>query len=266
MSVDEGLLHAWIDGQLPPDETARVERLVAEDPEWSAAAAEARGLLAGASRVLAALDAAPSAAPVPVPVRRGGSVRRVPMWLRVAAGIVLVVGVGSVVWERTPRPLEESVPAVVEAPEPVVLVDSMPVVAAREKVEPVAPSVAAPPVAAPVAAPPVAAPPAAAPAMAARSLAVVQSAERVARADVGSAICVQRMGAPGADADTTRLRVTVWELAPDSTVRAAWEEREGRVDFNGRLHGDTLRGSSTVGAEALRRPPRSDSLLRVPCG
>ena len=29
--VDEGLIHAWLDGQLPPAEAARVEQLVATD-------------------------------------------------------------------------------------------------------------------------------------------------------------------------------------------------------------------------------------------
>ena len=53
---DEGLLHAWLDGELEAEEAARVERLVAEDAEWSAAAAEARGLIAASSRILGKLD------------------------------------------------------------------------------------------------------------------------------------------------------------------------------------------------------------------
>ena len=46
---DEGLIHAWLDGELDPAEAARVEALVAADPEWSAAAAEARGLIAASA-------------------------------------------------------------------------------------------------------------------------------------------------------------------------------------------------------------------------
>lgn len=112
---DEGLIHAWLDGELDADEAARVERLVAEDAEWGAAAAEARGVIAASSRILGALDlvagdvipgggsAAPSSrsdaatrgasasvAPRVVPIARG---RRVPTWLRAAAGLVLVAGV-----------------------------------------------------------------------------------------------------------------------------------------------------------------------------
>ena len=56
---DEGLIHAWLDGELSPDEAARVARLVDEDPEWAAAAGEARGLIAASSRILGALDVVP---------------------------------------------------------------------------------------------------------------------------------------------------------------------------------------------------------------
>ena len=59
--VDEGLIHAWLEDQLPPDEAARVEQLVATDAAWGAAAAEARGLIAATARVIGALDSAPSA-------------------------------------------------------------------------------------------------------------------------------------------------------------------------------------------------------------
>lgn len=104
---DEGLIHAWLDGELDAAEAARVAQLVAEDAEWGAAAAEARGLIAASSRILGALDvvagdvipgggrAAPAhdtpriPAPQVAPRRRG-----MPTWLRVAAGAVLVAGVG----------------------------------------------------------------------------------------------------------------------------------------------------------------------------
>jgi hypothetical protein len=107
--VDEGLIHAWLDGQLPADDASRVERLVASDAEWAAAAAEARGLVAGASRILGALDHVPSA-------YAGGhlernaphrpSVSRVSWgapWVRAAAAVVLVAGISSVVWMRMPQ-------------------------------------------------------------------------------------------------------------------------------------------------------------------
>jgi anti-sigma factor RsiW len=43
---DESLLHAWLDGELDAADVRRVEALVASDPAWAAAAAEARGLVA----------------------------------------------------------------------------------------------------------------------------------------------------------------------------------------------------------------------------
>lgn len=56
---DEGLIHAWLDGELDAEEAARVERLVAEDAAWAAAAAEARGLIAASARILSHLDSVP---------------------------------------------------------------------------------------------------------------------------------------------------------------------------------------------------------------
>lgn len=104
---DEGMIHAWLDGELPPEEAARVERLVAEDAEWAAAAAEARGLIAASSRILGALDVVPGdvipkgsrAAPAPGPVRVEKPRARftVRPWMRAAAGIVVVVGT-ALIW------------------------------------------------------------------------------------------------------------------------------------------------------------------------
>lgn len=99
---DEGLIHAWLDGELSPDEAARVERLVREDAEWAAAAAEARGLIAASSRILGALDVVPGdvipagsrATPAAGKPRLQFAVRP---WMRAAAGIVLVLGTYAVV-------------------------------------------------------------------------------------------------------------------------------------------------------------------------
>ena len=94
--VDEGLIHAWLDGQLSGEEAERVSRLVATDPVWGAAAAEARGLIAGSSRVLSALDDVPHVrdAVHSAPIRR--SLWRAP-WLRAAAGVVFVAGITGLV-------------------------------------------------------------------------------------------------------------------------------------------------------------------------
>jgi hypothetical protein len=92
--VDEGLIHAWLDGELSAEDAARVERLAATDAAWSAAVAEARGFIAASSRIVGALDAVPGgvipAGAVAAPVRRSA----VRPWMRMAAGFVLVVGVG----------------------------------------------------------------------------------------------------------------------------------------------------------------------------
>lgn len=115
---DEGLIHAWLDGECTPDEAARIERLVATDPEWSAAVAEARGLIAASSRIVSALDSVPTAMPAgsqaaPQSTPRRGL--RVPAWMGMAAALVLVAGTAYVLRERATDPFTASV-----ATEPVV--------------------------------------------------------------------------------------------------------------------------------------------------
>jgi hypothetical protein len=58
--LDEGTIHAWLDGALEAEEAARVEEHAAACASCAAAVAEARGLAAGASRILASLDNVPS--------------------------------------------------------------------------------------------------------------------------------------------------------------------------------------------------------------
>jgi hypothetical protein len=104
---DEGLIHTWLDGELDAAESARVEALVKSDPEWAAAAAEARGLIAASSRIIGALDdvpanVVPATKPVAKPVAGVTPIgatpaaqpprRQMPTWLRAAAAIVVVVG------------------------------------------------------------------------------------------------------------------------------------------------------------------------------
>jgi hypothetical protein len=57
--LDEGTIHAWLDGALTPDESARAESHAAECATCAAAVAEARGLIAASSRILTALDDVP---------------------------------------------------------------------------------------------------------------------------------------------------------------------------------------------------------------
>ena len=57
--LDEGTIHAWLDGALPADESTGVERHVAQCRECASLVAEARGMIAGASRIASALDVVP---------------------------------------------------------------------------------------------------------------------------------------------------------------------------------------------------------------
>jgi hypothetical protein len=87
---DEGLIHAWLDGELDATEATRVEALVASDPMWAAAAAEARGLIAAGARIVGSLDRVPANV-IPMtatPLRR---VTRRWAW-RAAAVVALMAG------------------------------------------------------------------------------------------------------------------------------------------------------------------------------
>lgn len=124
---DEGLIHAWLDGQLPPDEVARIEGLAATDPEWAVAVAEARGLVAASSRILSALDRVPAGV---VPKGTTSRTTRMPWWTKIAAAVVVVVGGSVVVMQNAPdgrmsasstkqdaaQPSPDTQKAVVEAP------------------------------------------------------------------------------------------------------------------------------------------------------
>lgn len=127
--IDEGTIHAWLDGALPALEGARVEAHAATCATCSAAIAEARGLIAASSRILAALDDVPSgvipkrvgdetAARPPVASRTpsppleqatpGAPARgRRPWWQRpqlaAAAGMAFVAVALSVFWQRSSR-------------------------------------------------------------------------------------------------------------------------------------------------------------------
>src|SRR2546423_6112079 len=104
MHLDEGTIHAWLDGALDAEEAARVERHAAECAACGAAVAEARGLVAGASRILTALDNVPSGVLPRTASTRGGSSARRPrtLWttlhltpVRAAAAAVIIVAAGS---------------------------------------------------------------------------------------------------------------------------------------------------------------------------
>ena len=89
--LDEGTIHAWLDGALSVEEAKAVEAHAAECEQCAAAVAEARGFIAASSRILTALDDAPRGV---IPIRPAVRSRFTPAWR--AAAAVLVVALGSV--------------------------------------------------------------------------------------------------------------------------------------------------------------------------
>lgn len=57
--LDEGTIHAWLDGELPSAEREALEAHIAECAPCAAAVAEARGFVAASTRILTALDSVP---------------------------------------------------------------------------------------------------------------------------------------------------------------------------------------------------------------
>ena len=108
--LDEGIIHAWLDGALPSAEAAQVETHAATCAECAARVAEARGLIAGSSRIVSALDVVPAnVIPMPSASARESS----SLWRklaltpsRAAIAALLLVGVASMFSVRhrsTPR-------------------------------------------------------------------------------------------------------------------------------------------------------------------
>ena len=102
--LDEGTIHAWIDGELSPEQGGEIAAHVAECPECAAMVAEARGLVAASTRILTALDDVPGGVIPSVPdIAPAQIVRR--RWyqrtdVRAAAALLLVAGTSLVVVQR----------------------------------------------------------------------------------------------------------------------------------------------------------------------
>jgi hypothetical protein len=96
--LDEGTIHAWIDGAVDAAQSREIESHVAECSVCAEAVAEARGFVAGASRILLALDDVPAGVTpkrAPVPKRQW---RAAPWVTGIAAALVLAIGVTT--WNR----------------------------------------------------------------------------------------------------------------------------------------------------------------------
>ena len=121
--VEEERFFAWLDGELPPEEAARVEAEVAADPELSRLADEHRGMIAGLRGAFDQVAAAPVperiAALVPAPqeqvvdLARARAVREArratPLWAQMAAlAATLVVGIfaGNMLAGDTASPIQ----------------------------------------------------------------------------------------------------------------------------------------------------------------
>jgi hypothetical protein len=107
--LDEGTIHAWLDGALSSEEAARVEAHLGSCSMCADATAEARGLIAASSRILTALDDVPSVRVSPG--ARWGR-RSLTTWLvreKIAAVVSLVIAGGAlalVMARNTPRSSE----------------------------------------------------------------------------------------------------------------------------------------------------------------
>lgn len=96
--IDEGTIHAWIDGALDATQSREIEVHVAQCSVCAAAVAEARGFVAGASRILLALDDVPAGVtPKRAPVARR-QWRAAPWVTGIAAAFVLAIGITT--WSR----------------------------------------------------------------------------------------------------------------------------------------------------------------------
>jgi len=72
--LDEGMIHAWLDGELSPPEREALEAHIAECAQCAAAVAEARGFIAASTRILTALDSVPGGV-LPASSTESGSAR-----------------------------------------------------------------------------------------------------------------------------------------------------------------------------------------------
>lgn len=95
--LEEGTIHAWLDGALSAAEQASVEQHVRQCAECAAMVAEARGMIAGAARIVSALDVVPggvipqrqAASKATVPVSLWRSLRLTPLRAGLAASLMI---------------------------------------------------------------------------------------------------------------------------------------------------------------------------------
>jgi hypothetical protein len=123
--LDEGTIHTWLDGELSAAEAAEAERHIAECAECAAAVAEARGMIAGASRIVSALDggvgAMGSAVPRQIakpmaPRSAWRSLRLTPSRAALAASLLVAAGALLTIRHDTPEKMVPAQTAVMASP------------------------------------------------------------------------------------------------------------------------------------------------------
>ena len=101
--LDEGTIHAWLDGALDDEAAGQAEAHAARCTECASAVADARGLIAASTRILGALDDVPAGV-IPWGGRAGppatAVVRRWPAWTGRAAASIAVIAVGATLLVR----------------------------------------------------------------------------------------------------------------------------------------------------------------------
>jgi len=139
--LDEGKIHAWLDGELPSPEREALEAHVAQCAQCAAAVAEARGFIAASTRILTALDSVPGGV---LPAASTGSGMARPAVRRrfvvsrawMAAAAVLVLSTVTVI---ATRPENEGTIAKLERPQSVAYrLDSSPIAPQRAPADTVA--------------------------------------------------------------------------------------------------------------------------------
>jgi hypothetical protein len=88
--IDEGTIHAWLDGALDAERARAVEEHVRQCARCGEAVAEARGLVAASSRILGALDDVPAGViPKQAPVKKHKRVWRAAPWVTGIAAVLM---------------------------------------------------------------------------------------------------------------------------------------------------------------------------------
>ena len=121
--LEEGTIHAWLDGALSATDAREVEAHIATCPECSAMVAEARGLIAGASRIVSSLDVVRGNVIPKTPASKGGgslwrSLHLTPA--RAALAATLLIAVSSLLTVRHNTNDKMVMPAPATSPSPAV--------------------------------------------------------------------------------------------------------------------------------------------------